>query len=244
MKIKKFFVVMALAIVVFSMILATTYATNEVKYEKKDSGLTIESKQKVASYKVTWNANGGKIGTKKTVTTSVKKGSKIGKPPTTPKRTGYTFKGWYNKKNGGTKISTNTKPTKSVTAYAQWNKGDSKVLTAEEKKLVGTWWRNNPYTTYKMDTYGFRADGTFSFVYNTLYIRSGNWKASGGKITFTNVITSREQYDVGKYSKIVAEYQFEKRSDGKGDYLKIASLSYTDRNNLPFSFSWDRWYKS
>ena len=39
------------------------------------------------------NANGGKIGSKKTVVTTVKKGSKIAKLPATPKLSGYIFSG-------------------------------------------------------------------------------------------------------------------------------------------------------
>ena len=60
MKIKKLFIVIALVIVVLSIGLATVHATNEVKI-KKDSGLTIESKEKAVNYKVTWNANGGRL---------------------------------------------------------------------------------------------------------------------------------------------------------------------------------------
>ena len=40
--------------------------------------------------KITWNANGGKIGTAKTKIVSVKKGAKVGKRPTA-KQTGYYF---------------------------------------------------------------------------------------------------------------------------------------------------------
>jgi len=69
--------------------------------------------------KITWNANGGKIGTAKTKTVSVKKGAKVGKRPTA-KQTGYTLNGWYTKRSGGTKIKTTTKATKKATYYAQW----------------------------------------------------------------------------------------------------------------------------
>ena len=70
--------------------------------------------------KITWNYNGGKIGKDTKTTTTVKKGEKIGKLPKTPTYTGYTFKGWYTKKTGGTKVTISTKPTKDVTYYAQW----------------------------------------------------------------------------------------------------------------------------
>jgi len=88
--------------------------------DSKNKMYSIESKKKTVKYNVKWDANGGKIGTKKTIATAVKKGSKIGKFPKTPKRTGYTFQGWYTKKKSGKKITVSNKPTKSVTYTAQW----------------------------------------------------------------------------------------------------------------------------
>ena len=101
---------------------ANTIPTKNVKYFA----------QWTISYKITWNANGGTLGSVKTTTTNVKKGNTIAKLPTTPKLDGYFFKGWYTQKTDGTKISANTKPTKSVTYFAQWTK-----ITA--KTLVGNW---------------------------------------------------------------------------------------------------------
>ncbi|MCL2116717.1 MAG: InlB B-repeat-containing protein [Methanobrevibacter sp.] len=200
MKVKKVFVVLALAMLIFSMGLATAHAESEVKIEKEDSGLTIESKEKVASYKITWKANGGKIGSKNTKVTTVKKGSKIGKLVATPKRSGYTFKGWYTKKSSGTKITKNTKPTKNIIFYAQWKKKtNSNNLNVEEKKLVGTWSysktakNNYDKNIYSFKSYKFNVDGTFAIItsyreldntpvtiYNEMY--KGKWIASGGAI--------------------------------------------------------------
>ena len=91
---------------------------------------------------VKWDANGGKIGTAKVATTTVTKDVKIGKLAKTPKRTGYAFKGWYTKKSGGTKITTNTKVKKKVTYYAQWAKAytltfdaNGGTLTPKSKKV-------------------------------------------------------------------------------------------------------------
>ena len=77
--------------------------------------------------KITWNANGGKIGGVKTKAVKVKKGAKIGKLPTA-KRAGYTFKGWWTKKTDGKKVTTKTKATKKATYWAHWaKKGSSKT---------------------------------------------------------------------------------------------------------------------
>ena len=171
--IKKLFIIVILLVVVVSMVVATASAENVAKDEKKNTGSIIGSKEKTVSYKITWNANGGKIGTKKTTVTNVNKGSKIAKLVTTPKRSGYTFQGWFSKKSGGKKISKNTVPTKKVTYYAQWEKTHS--LNAAEKKLVGTWTTGryqdydnvltleNP-KTYKFMSYKFKADGTFEQI--------------------------------------------------------------------------------
>ena len=76
--------------------------------------------QAAKAFKLSWNANGGKIGAKKTVITVVKAGAKIGKLPATPKYTGYAFKGWFTQKLGGEKVTKNTKPVKNTTYFAQW----------------------------------------------------------------------------------------------------------------------------
>lgn len=79
---------------------------------------------------VTMNANGGKS---KTSSIKVKKGSTYGSLPT-PTRKGYEFDGWYTSKNGGSKVTKNTKVTKSQnhTLYAHWTK--EKEETKEETK--------------------------------------------------------------------------------------------------------------
>jgi uncharacterized repeat protein (TIGR02543 family) len=73
-------------------------------------------------YKVTFDANKGKVSKKSKYTVSKAAGSKLGKLKN-PTRSGYSFKGWYTKKSGGKKISKNTEvPAKKVTYYAQWKK--------------------------------------------------------------------------------------------------------------------------
>ena len=73
----------------------------------------------VSAWKVTFNANGGQIGGAKTAAVMVQKGKAVGTLPKAT-RTGYTFKGWYTKKSGGSKISAKTKIKKNITYYAQW----------------------------------------------------------------------------------------------------------------------------
>jgi len=241
MKIAKLFIVMLIAMLAFSFALATASAVSEAINEKKNKGIMIESKEKKVNYKITWNANGGKLGSKKTTVTSVKKGSKIAKLPATPKRSGYTFLGWYSKKTGGSKINTNTKPINSVTYFAQWIKKSSRSNI--DSKLVGRWQHTN-IGSYIKDEYSFRADGTFIFIIGLTSAKSGNYKVSGGKISFTNISWTSN----GKkksYPNTVAEYRFE-MSYGE-ECLNIVKLDYPQYNYLSLNGSaggvWGRWYR-
>ena len=101
-----------------------------------------------AAWTVTWNANGGKIGSATTSKVFVRKGAAVGTLPKATRK-GYTFKGWFTKTSGGTKIKATTKITKSATYYAQWTankytikfnknggKGTMKTLSATYGKNV------------------------------------------------------------------------------------------------------------
>jgi uncharacterized repeat protein (TIGR02543 family) len=84
------------------------------------SGDKSSSENSAEQYKLIFNPNGGKVSSKnKTVTN----GSTIGKTPV-PTRKGYGFLGWYTKKTGGSKVSSNTKVslTRDRTVYAHWGK--------------------------------------------------------------------------------------------------------------------------
>lgn len=69
-------------------------------------------------YTVTFKWNYSGKGTYKTV--SVDEGETVNEP-TKPTRSGYTFKGWYTKANGGEKFDFDTEITASITLYAQWS---------------------------------------------------------------------------------------------------------------------------
>ena len=81
---------------------------------------------------VTLNPNGGKC---KTKSIAVRNGGKYGILPT-PTRDGYTFTGWFTKKDDdkGKKVTSSTKvsATKNHTLYAHWKEGEEKK--DEDKK--------------------------------------------------------------------------------------------------------------
>lgn len=72
----------------------------------------------IRSYTATFNGNGGGTPSPSTITKTYD--SELGTLPTCS-RTGYTFLGWYTASSGGTKISSTTKITGTVTYYAQWS---------------------------------------------------------------------------------------------------------------------------
>jgi uncharacterized repeat protein (TIGR02543 family) len=220
---KKLLVMLIVSIFMISMVAATAYAVNTPTDEKK-----VEHKEKkIKNYKIKWSANGGKIGTKKTVTTTVKKGSKV-KLAKTPKRTGYSFQGWFSKKSGGKKITKNTKPTKSITYFAKWKK----KLNTQEKALIGTWEDRDPASEgaqrqlWRM--YKFYDDGTFymcrywyssafdSSIFDAPYnikASSNMWDVRKGTFTVRSSIPSDREYkspggtiyrrEAGKYTIVL-----------------------------------------
>lgn len=215
-------------IVMCSLVPAISFAESVTSPEKTDvKDSKIQSKAKTVTYKITWNGNNGKIGTKKIVTTTVKKGSKLNKLAATPKRNGFSFKGWFTKKSGGTKITKNTRPRKSVTYYAQWSKG---IINKNIDSKLLKYWKCAAYS-YSVDTrtrwnsYTFYTNGTFLYwdnVGTSVSKSTGKYKASNGKIYFSNILYS-DRFGVKPFKDTVMEYKMGK--DNKGEYLWIACLS-------------------
>ena len=80
---------------------------------------TLYARWKGKTYTVSFNANGGTVGT---ASDTVTYGKKYYSLPT-PTRKGYTFDGWYTQKTGGTKVTSDTTVTTAAnhTLYAHWH---------------------------------------------------------------------------------------------------------------------------
>ncbi len=115
-----------------------------------------------------------------------------------------------------------------------------------DPKLIGQW----EYKLSNIDTrtYIFRGDATFYFSViegTTIYTWTGNYIVSDKTITFKNIISrtsiggERDWADT-----VVAEYKFEKRDDGKGEWLLIAPLSIPDSTYLSLSMTSAKWSKT
>lgn len=145
------------------------------------------------SYTATFNGNGGGTPSPSTITKTY--GSELGTLPTCS-RTGYTFLGWYTASSGGTKISSTTKITGTVTYYAQWsinsytftfdkNGGNTPSATTITKKYntaVGT-----------LPTCTRNADNTYTYAFAGWFDTSAS---SGGTqlTTTTKVISNKTWY--------------------------------------------------
>ena len=73
------------------------------------------------TYTVTFDANGGTVGTENAETDAEGKLSEL----PTPSRVGYTFKGWYTAATNGTEVTVDTVYTEDTTIYAQWKRKSS-----------------------------------------------------------------------------------------------------------------------
>jgi len=218
-------------ILVFSIFPVTAAAISVPHvYTITDEGIEIDVKyKKAATNKITFNANGGKIGSKKTVDMNIKKGSKIKKFPGIPKRTGYTFHGWFTKKKGGKEITKNAKPGKSLTYFAQWKK------VSVSSKLVGHWqredglrWGSNfdyfdiSKTHYAWYDYYFFSNGRFQYYcteYGIMHKIEGKYSVSNGKIYFKE----RKWYKFG-HNIPISEISNYGVNDPKNNYELIAPM--------------------
>ena len=84
---------------------------------------TTTSTTKVKKVTAKFNPNGGKVSKK---SASFITGKKYGTLPK-PTRKGYTFKGWYTAKKGGTLVNAKSTVKKSLTLYARWKKNTYKI---------------------------------------------------------------------------------------------------------------------
>jgi uncharacterized repeat protein (TIGR02543 family) len=143
--------------------------------------------------KVTFKANGGKIGSKTSKSKTVVKGKKLGALPTA-KRSGYTFKGWYTKKSGGKKITKTTKATKNITYWAHWQKKQT------APKL--SWQRVTMTFTTAYQTYSFSYDKP---VVSGVKAKVAKTVDSAAVKFYTNMVASLKKYDASLTASEIAD---------------------------------------
>ncbi len=158
--------------------------------------------------KVTFNANGGKIGAANKKIKRIRAGSKIGKLPAA-KRTGHTLKGWYTKRSGGKKITKFTRVKKKMTVYARWaakkytltfNANGGSTGTKYKKVTFGKTYGTLPTPTLN----GYKFDGWYTSKTGGTKVSSiTKTTAARDTIVFAHwkkVLNSEEQKLVGIWS--------------------------------------------
>ncbi|MDD6857778.1 MAG: Ig-like domain-containing protein [Lachnospiraceae bacterium] len=169
------------------------------------------SKPVTNKVKVTYIANGGKAGAKSKTVTYKKAYGKL----TTAKRKGYTFKGWYTKRSGGSKVTSKTKVKKKgmIKLYAHWQKVKvskvSKITVKASKKKV----------TLKLKKV------TGAKGYEITYSLNKNFK-SKKKITTTKTTVNINKLKSGKkyYIKVRAYKTDSAKSKVYSSYSKVKSI--------------------
>lgn len=173
------------------------------------------------SYTATFNGNGGGTPSPSTITKTY--GSELGTLPTCS-RTGYTFLGWYTASSGGTKISSTTKITGTVTYYAQWsinsytftfdknggNTPSATNITKEYNTAIGT-----------LPTCTRSADNTYTYAFAGWFDTSAS--SGGTKLTTTTKVTSNKTW----YARWTSTYKnYTVTWDGNGGTPSKSSSSF------------------
>ena len=173
---------------------------------------TLYAQWTANEYDVTFNANDGTVGT---TTKTVTYGSTYGGLPT-PTREGYTFAGWFTKKDGGTQVTKETVVTTADkhTLYAHWtanthtvkfDANEGTVTPAEQTVTYGSHYGELPTPTregYTFEGWFTKKDGgtqvtavttVTTAADHTLYAR---WTANEYTVTFDvngGTVTPAEQ---------------------------------------------------
>lgn len=158
--------------------------TNEGVYFKNNKyihkgNLKVFAQWTANEYTISFDANGGSV---KTTSAKIKTDSTYALE--TPTRSGYTFMGWYTSKNGGTKITSDTKYTAAANQilYAQWkqNIGDCNndgKATIADAVLFEKWLCTIPDTKlYNWQNVDMNKDGKLNVIDLTLLKRMLNSK--------------------------------------------------------------------
>ncbi len=128
------------------------------------------------AWRIILNANGGKVGGNNTKKLYVLKGKAVGSL-TKPSRSGYTFKGWFTKKSGGTKISSKTKATKRATYYAHWALKKYKVKVGKIGSGTVSGGGTKPYKS----TITLKAKAAKGYIFSGWHLKQGDelyWRSN------------------------------------------------------------------
>ena len=199
------------------------------------------------SYTATFNGNGGGTPSPSTITKTY--GSELGTLPTCS-RTGYTFLGWYTASSGGTKISSTTKITGTVTYYAQWsinsytltynvNSGNA-VSPASKSVQYGSAYGTLPTPTKNSDaefTYAFA--GWYTAASGGTQVTANTTMGAGNTTIYAHWTATRRSYTINYQTT----YGSLNRTSQSVAYGSKGSCTLTmPSNDAQYTYTFQGWY--
>ena len=198
------------------------------------------------SYTATFNGNGG---TPNPSTITKTYGSELGTLPTCS-RTGYTFLGWYTASSGGTKISSTTKITGTVTYYAQWSinsytltynvNGGNAVSPASKSVQYGSAYGTLPTPTKSSDaefTYAFA--GWYTAASGGTQVTANTTMGAGNTTIYAHWTATRRSYTINYQTT----YGSLNRTSQSVAYGSKGSCTLTmPSNDAQYTYTFQGWY--
>ena len=201
----------------------------------------------IRSYTATFNGNGGGTPSPSTITKTY--GSELGTLPTCS-RTGYTFLGWYTASSGGTKISSTTKITGTVTYYAQWSinsytltynvNGGNAVSPASKSVQYGSTYGTLPTPTKNSDaefTYAFA--GWYTAASGGTQVTANTTMGAGNTTIYAHWTATTRSYTINYQTT----YGSLNRTSQSVAYGSKGSCTLTmPANDAQYTYTFQGWY--
>lgn len=199
------------------------------------------------SYTATFNSNGGGTPSPSTITKTY--GSELGTLPTCS-RTGYTFLGWYTASSGGTKISSTTKITGTVTYYAQWSinsytltynvNGGNAVSPASKSIQYGSAYGTLPKPTKSSNAeYTYTFAGWYTAASGGTQVTANTTMGAGNTTIYAHWTATRRSYTINYQTT----YGSLNRTSQSVAYGSKGSCTLTmPSNDAQYTYTFQGWY--
>lgn len=199
------------------------------------------------SYTATFNGNGGGTPSPSTITKTY--GSELGTLPTCS-RTGYTFLGWYTASSGGTKISSTTKITGTVTYYAQWSinsytltynvNGGNAVSPASKSIQYGSAYGTLPKPTKSSDAeYTYAFAGWYTAASGGTQVTANTTMGAGNTTIYAHWTATRRSYTIN-YQTTYGSLNRTSQSVAYGS--KGSCILTMPANDAQYTYTFQGWY--
>lgn len=201
----------------------------------------------IRSYTATFNGNGGGTPSPSTITKTY--GSELGTLPTCS-RTGYTFLGWYTASSGGTKISSTTKITGTITYYAQWSinsytltydvNGGNAVSPASKSVQYGSAYGTLPTPTRASTAqYSYTFAGWYTAVTGGTQVTANTTMGAGNTTIYAHWTATTRSYTVSYQTT----YGTLNKTSQSVAYNSKGSCTLTmPDNTAEFTYTFIGWY--